>query len=914
VGRDRERGEIQRVLERARAGSSATLALVGESGIGKTALLADALEHASGLRVLRARGIESEAEVAFASLLELLRPALGMLSQLSEPQQEALEGALALRPGVAHERFAVGAATLGLLAAYGEPGPVVVVIDDAHWLDGASAQALLFAFRRLMADPIAVLIAVREGEASLLDGADLPTLRIGGLAPDDSIQLIPGLASGTVLRLHEATGGNPLAMLELASDAEDHALAPAGAPVPVSARVARAFLRRIGNLGEETTRALVLAAASDDGDLVVLGRAADELGVELSSLERAESTGLVRMAAASVEFRHPLARSAVYASASSAQRREAHRALAAALPDRDVDRRAWHLAAAAVGADAEASAALEQAGIRGRERSSYATAAAAFERAARHAASAEEGARLLLEAADAAWDAGSADRAAALLDEARAATGDPMRLVEIDWLAGRIAASRGPVMHGHELLTSAAERADGERAVAMLVEAAGASFYAGDPVKMLAVAESARARLPARPSARARFLAAIALGMARLIGGDAAAGAEAIHEAIALMENSAELREDAELLPWLAVGVISLRESGPVRSMLDSALSSARERAAIGALPFVLNLIARDQATTDRWALAEASYREAIELARESDQQTQLVLGLAGLAWLDARRGREPECRAGATEALRLSDQLGLPFQEIWATAALGELELGLGDAAAAVERFEHQRRLLDDLGITDVDLSPAAELVESYLRLGQRDAAAAITAEFSAAASAKGQPWPLARAARCEGLLAGESELVEHFERALRWHAKTLDVFELGRTRLAYGERLRRARNRALAREQLRAAFDTFERLGAHPWTDRARVELTATGETLRRRDPTTLDELTPQELRIALYLAAGKTIREAAAALFLSPKTIDYHLRHVYQKLDIHSREELAQALIAESTSGPTGRPQSP
>jgi DNA-binding CsgD family transcriptional regulator len=399
--------------------------------------------------------------------------------------------------------------------------------------------------------------------------------------------------------------------------------------------------------------------------------------------------------------------------------------------------------------------------------------------------------------------------------------------------------------------------------------------------------------------------------MARLIGGDAAAGAEAIHEAIALVESSTEMREDVELLPWLAVGVISLRESGPARSLLDSALSSARERAAIGALPFVLNLIARDQATTDRWALAEASYREAIELARESDQQTQLVLGLAGLAWLDARRGREPECRAGATEALRLSDQLGLPFQEIWATAALGELELGLGDAAAAVERFEHQRRLLDDLGITDVDLSPAAELVESYLRLGQRDAAAAITAEFSAAASAKGQPWPLARAARCQGLLAGESELVDHFEQALRWHAETLDAFELGRTRLAYGERLRRARNRALAREQLRAAIDTFERLGAHPWIDRARVELTATGETLRRRDPTTLDELTPQELRIALCLAAGKTIREAAAALFLSPKTIDYHLRHVYQKLDIHSREELAQALIEESSSGPTGQP---
>ena len=271
------------MFARARAGSSAALGLVGESGIGKTALLADALDRATGMRVLHARGVESEAEVPFASLLELLRPAMGMLAQLSEPQAMALEGALALGPGVGHERFAVGAATLSLLAAYAEPGPVAVLIDDAHWLDGASAQALLFAFRRLLADPIAVLIAVREGEPSLLDGADLPTLRIGGLTRDDTAQLIPGVPSRTVQRLHEATDGNPLAMLELASDADDEALAPAGAPIAVSARVAAAFLRRIGNLGEAVTRALVLAAASDDGDLVILERAADELGVELLS-------------------------------------------------------------------------------------------------------------------------------------------------------------------------------------------------------------------------------------------------------------------------------------------------------------------------------------------------------------------------------------------------------------------------------------------------------------------------------------------------------------------------------------------------------------------------------------------------------------------------------------------------------
>ena len=484
-------------------------------------------------------------------------------------------------------------------------------------------------------------------------------------------------------------------------------------------------------------------------------------------------------------------------------------------------------------------------------------------------------------------------------DEARAITGDSARLVEIDQLAGHIATRRGPVMRGHAILTAAAQRADPERAVAMLSEAAHACFYAGDPPEMLSVAERARALLPDGASIRARFLAAISVGMARVLGGNAAAGAEAIHEAIALAESAAELRDDLRLLPWLVVAPIFLRESGAGRSLLENALRTARARAAVGALPIVLNLIARDQATTDRWAVAESTYREAIDLARESGQQTELVFGLAGLAWLQARRGREQDCRACADEALALSRELGTRLHVVWATAALGELELGLGAAAAAAERFEHQQQLLRDLAITDVDLSPAAELVDAYLRLGRTDEAQRVALEFAAAAEAKGQPWSLARAMRCRGLLAQDADLAPHFEQALRHHAETPDEFEAARTRLAYGERLRRARNRVLAREQLRAAIDTFERLDARPWAERARTELAATGETLRRRDPSTIEELTPQELQIAMLLTSGKTTRETAAALFLSPKTVEYHLRHIYQKLDIHSREELAQAL---------------
>ncbi|HEX3388535.1 MAG TPA: helix-turn-helix transcriptional regulator [Streptosporangiaceae bacterium] len=403
----------------------------------------------------------------------------------------------------------------------------------------------------------------------------------------------------------------------------------------------------------------------------------------------------------------------------------------------------------------------------------------------------------------------------------------------------------------------------------------------------------------------------MAVGMARILGGDAAAGADSVHLALGLAESSPGLREDLRLIPWLALGPLMLREADAGRSLLEPVLRTARARAAVGALPFVLNLIARDQATTDQWAIAGATYQEAIGLARESGQQAELALGLAGLAWLQGRRGREQECRRSAAEALRLCADLGTRLFEAWATAALGELELGLGAAVQAAGHFEQLERLLAELGITDVDLSPAADLAEAYLRLGDHDAAERVAARLTAAAQAKGQPWSLARALRCQGMLAGTQTGTDGaraggrggftgaFEEAVALHALTPDSFEAARTRLAYGERLRRARNRVRAREQLRAAAEVFERLDARPWADRAYAELAATGETRRARDPSTLDELTPQELQISVLLTGGKTTREAAAALFLSPKTVEYHLRHVYQKLGIHSREDLAGRL---------------
>jgi len=380
--------------------------------------------------------------------------------------------------------------------------------------------------------------------------------------------------------------------------------------------------------------------------------------------------------------------------------------------------------------------------------------------------------------------------------------------------------------------------------------------------------------------------------------GQGEAGATAAREAVEILEQSDELRDDPRLLVWAAIGPMWLREAKAGRGLVDRAFEEARARAAVGVMPLLLHHLARDQATTDQWAAAEASYDEAIRLGRETGQRVELAASLAGLAWLEARQGREALCREHAGEAAQLCQELGVRLYGVWATQALGDLELGLGRPAAAIEHHEAQAQALRRRGIADVDLSPAPDLVDAYLRLGRDDDAAAIAADFVRQAEAKGQPWARARAARCRGLLAAPDELESCFQEAIQLHERTPDGFETGRTRLAYGARLRRTRRRVRARDQLRAALEIFERLGAQPWADQAAAELAATGETARRRDVSTLDELTPQEAQIARLLADGKTTREAAAAVFVSPKTVEYHLRHIYSKLGIHSRDELVAA----------------
>lgn len=326
-----------------------------------------------------------------------------------------------------------------------------------------------------------------------------------------------------------------------------------------------------------------------------------------------------------------------------------------------------------------------------------------------------------------------------------------------------------------------------------------------------------------------------------------------------------------------------------------------RDQVAVGVLPAVLFLLARDDATTDRWADAAASYDEGIRLSRETGQTTELAINLAGLAWLSAHQGRETQCRELAAEAMEISTERQIYLGLVWSLFALGDLELGKGDPQAALPQYERLAEVLTSLGVLDPDLSPVPELVEVYLRLGRVEDAAVAARAFAVRAGEKGQPWAQARAARALGLV---DEDEQRFVEALEWHARTLDVFETARTRLVYGGWLRRARRRVDAREQLRAAVAAFDQLGAPGWADQAAAELKATGETARRREPSTADDLTPQERQIALLLADGQSTRSVAARLFLSPKTVDYHIRKVYNKLGIHSRPELAAVL---QKSGP-------
>jgi DNA-binding CsgD family transcriptional regulator len=888
--------------------------LRGEPGIGKTALLNYAAELATGMLVLRARGIESEAEIPFSGLFDLLRPTLACLDWIPGQQAASLRSAFNLGPSVRTTRFAIGAACLSLLAAFAEQGPLVVLVDDAQWIDASSADALAFATHRLLAESIAVVITSRTEESSALDSAGLPMLELRGLDEDAARALLTRHAAQAIPEeasrwLYRSTAGNPLALIELAAEAPHLGLEPFDLPLAVETRVERAFARTIDRLSVRGRQALLIAAAAGSVEVQPIIDAMAAAGLDSGSLEEAESAEILRVEGARLEFRHPLMRSAAYHAAAPADRRAAHRLLADIFTaPQFVDQRAWHLGSAALGASEPAATALVDVAHRAMERSAYAVAAAAFRRSAQLTPDDAVRAERLVAAADAGWLSGAGDMALGFLDDARARARHPETRVEIEHMRARIALRREPVRVSYDILVRAAEdiaTVDPSKAARLLAEAAGdALMYAATVQPMIETArwawELANSVIEHDPEVA--VLTRIALGQALIFAGEGAQGASLIREGLDVMESSPALWRDPRLVAWAGRGRLFLRDGTAGGALILRAVDIAREQGAISMLPVALNQLAVDSAVSDRWAEATAEYAEGVRLARELGQRSELCHCLAGLCRLEARQGREAPCREHAAEAMALADEFGMNLYRIWGHLALTQLELGLGHFNASVRHGQAADAVIAELGIADVDVWPAPELVEVYLRLGRRAEAESVVELYYALAERKGLPWAMARAARCRGLLADDTSFEQHFADAVRFGELNSDSFELGRSRLCFGERLRRVRRRVEARRELRQAFDIFDRLGAAPWAERARLELLATGQTARRIRGPALEELTPQEFQVAQLLAAGGTTREVAAKLYLSPKTIEFHLRNAYDKLGVRSRSALSQLMAQE------------
>ena len=892
VGRDRECALVDRLLERARAGAAGVLLVVGEAGMGKTALLDYAAERADGMTVVRAVGIESEARLDFSALFDVFRPLLDRIEALPERQRAALSGPLGLGPGGSLDRFSLGTATLTLLAAAAEDTPLLVLLDDAQWLDPASAEALLFAARRLVAERVALLVASREDAGDRFAPASFETLALGDIGNDATAALLEAhtghrVAPDVAARLRRATAGSPLALVELAAQLTPSQLSgaePVPDPVPVGAAVENAFAERAAELPDEARRALLVAALSASGRVEPVVEALRLLGLDERALEPGEDAELISLDGGSLGFRHPLVRSAVAQGAAGSDRRQVHRALAAAMAGHSQEQRARHLAAAALGPDQEAADALADAAVRTRARSGWASAALMLERAARLTPGADTRRQRLLDAAESAWVAGRIELTLALTQELLA-DGDPgpgrSRALR---LRSQMELHCGDVGRALDHLLEAAgrlERDDPSAAIALLADAVEAAELLSEPGRALDAARQA-ARL-VRDEAEDAFLAELALGQAlRLLGRPWEARAH-LERALQLLATSDKLKVSMRACRRGAYAAGWLGHIPEGLELARRATEAARDQRAFGPLGHALAVSSWLTACSGRWREARAQASEGLERARESHCAWASTSCLEELAWLAAAEGSEQSCRTHAAEASEVAARAG--FRSDRAPLALGMLELGLGRAPEAVSAYDK----LGPAPLTEHGVERGAGLVEAHVRAGQLDQA---RAAFGHMPGVEGDPL----VARCRGLLASEDAFETPFREALDLHAEH-DAFAAARTRLCFGERLRRSGRRVDARTELRAAHEVFDRLGARPWAGRAASELRATGERLGRRQARTGEELTAQELQVALQAADGKTNKEVGAALFLSPKTVDFHLRRVYRKLDVRTRAELVK-----------------
>ncbi len=806
VGRSAECARIEQLLDEVREGSSRVLVLRGDAGIGKTRLALWAIARADGFTVARSRPVESEAELAFAGLHDLLRPLLPLRDALTPRQGMALEGALALGAPVGEgDRFAVCAATLGLLARAAEQAPLLVVMEDVQWLDAASAEALAFATRRLEADRVAVLMTARDALPPSIAGAGFDALDVTGLDRVAAAELLrwaaPDVAPAVVERLWEATAGNPLAMVEIA-----RALGPeerAGrAPLALDAAdglapVERALLDRVRRLPAATRTLLLVGAASDDGELGPIVAAAAALGADGGSLEPAEEAGVIELRGNRLRFVHPLLRRSVYAAAAPGDRRAAHRALGDALPDASADARAWHRASAAVGPDETIAAALEDTAQMARTRLGYAAAQRALERAADLSGDPAARARRLRDAASAAVHAGRPQQALTLLDLADRrgpAGGDG---VDVVGLRGRVATRAGRASEAHALLVGEAARlaeTDPARAARLYADAVLPALRAGRPGAALD-AGSRASRLLAEAGGGPDVSVSLMHGIALLFAGDHAEGAALVAAAADRVEDGTSTVDDPLVEAYLATGLRFAGDGERAAQLLGRLVARARAESAPGVLAYALARLGGLELEQGRWSLARATLEESARLARETGQSADLGIALGAAGWLAAAQGDEPRCRAAAGEALELARDLGHGARRDYAAPALALLDLGCGRAEAAAHELERLVGLDELEGWCDAAVPPhhVPDLVEALFRSGRTADAEARAIAYAEEAERVGRASALAAAERCLGLVATAAELDERFEAARRHNAEAGNPFESARTDLLHGERLRR-------------------------------------------------------------------------------------------------------------------------
>jgi DNA-binding CsgD family transcriptional regulator len=901
LGRDAEQRVLDDLLRTARGGRSAVLVLHGEPGIGKTALLGYAEGRAEGMTVLRCAGVEAEHEFPFAGLHQLLRPCLDLLDRLPEPQAAALRGAFGLTFDPVRSRYLVSLGLLSLLAEASEQAPVLCLIDDVHWLDHPSREALVFAARRLEAEPVAVLMAARQRDGTGLKAAGLPGLELRGLDEGPAQALLESAmkqpaAGAIVTMLVRSAGGNPLALLELPTSLTHRQLLgtePIAGPLQTKGAVEEAFRARVAQLPADSRRALLLAAAEESGDLRTLEPALRRYGLPVSAFAAAQEAGLVQVGDA-VVFRHPLVRSAAYHSAPRSERRAAHQALAAALPD--PVRGTWHRALATERADEAIAAELESAGAEAVARAAHATAAVAYERAAELSQQAPRKAGRLLRAAQTSLAAGFSESALTLVERARPLTADQADVAELEFICATVSIGQDPPARAFGLLHHAAvalaEREPGralEMIARMVLAATMGGWVAAGITAADRVAGQVRGGGPGRD-----FMQALLRGAVALCRGDAPVATERFGAAFQI---EAGLADSPMATTMAGLAGMWLADFAPARDRFARLVARRRAEGSLPDLALALFFLAAGEMCTGRVQAGFDASAEGLEIVRQLGSANDETSYLALHAWITALLGQEQECRDSAAAARRGGLAAGLDWAVNEAHLALAELELGLGNAAEALEHYEQ---------ISAGPIPPQAQLatpgiIDAARRLGQPERAAPALDRFAAWAPVSQTPLVRGMLARCRAVLAADQRQADDlFAQALSHHDHRVPPYERARTQLAYGERLRRDRRIAEARLQLRRALDTFDGVSTRLWAERARGELRATGETARKRDPSSLDTLTSQERRVARLVAAGASNKDVAAQLFLSSRTVEYHLGKVFTKLGVASRVELARLAL--------------